>query len=110
MRKTLGWGYMVTALRVGEGSWAHYQEIFFSFSDPEPHPADHRHLQLSKGTPAWLCVVTCGIKCSSLGIVLASLSSSPKYTVLLGRVSAALACLSGSGHTGVKLLLQNSVL
>lgn len=66
---------MVTALRVGKGSWACDQEIFYSLSDPEPYPAEHRHLQLSAGTPAWLCVVTCGIKHSTFGIVLDSRSS-----------------------------------
>jgi len=74
MRTSMGWGYVVTALRVGEGSWACDAEICSSLSDPEPHPAEHRHSQISEDTPAWLCVVTCGIKHSSFGVVLNSLS------------------------------------
>lgn len=57
-------------------------------------------IQLSKGTPTWLCVVICGSKHSSFGIVLDSLSWSPKYTMLLERVMH-WAFMVGSGHTGV---------
>lgn len=74
MRRTMGWSYVVIALGVGEGSWARNQEIFSPLSDPEPHPAEHRHLQCSEGTPSWFHVVTCGIKYSNFGVVLASLS------------------------------------